>query len=85
MITTLPGLYLASLPLLYPMALIFSGGSLLDVCTTTMLRGVNIIFGLGNFYLLYLIAVRLHPNKVSMCVMNQITISMQQTSSRASG
>lgn len=64
MITTLPGLYLASLPVIYPIAVAFSGGLLLPLCTTTMLRGVNVVFALGNFYLLYLIAVKLHPNTI---------------------
>ena len=63
MITTLPGLYLASLPLLYPLAVILGSGDLTSVCTASTLRGLNIIFSVGNLYLLYLIAYRLHFNK----------------------
>lgn len=63
MITTLPGLYLVSLPLLYPLAVAFGGGDLASVCTMATLRGLNIIFSVGNLYLLYLIAHRLHFNK----------------------
>ncbi|KAK7485119.1 hypothetical protein BaRGS_00023659 [Batillaria attramentaria] len=63
MITTLPGLYLASLPLLYPVAAVFSRGDFRALCTTSMLRSVNILFSLGNLYVLYIIAHRLHYNR----------------------
>lgn len=62
MITTLPGLYMASLPLLYPAAILFGSGDLTSVCTTPMLRSINILFSLGNLYILYLTTRRLHYN-----------------------
>lgn len=62
MITTLPGLYFASLPLLYPVSLMFYRGNMHSVCTTSLLRSVNVLFALGNLYLLYLISRKLHYN-----------------------
>lgn len=59
MITTLPGLYLASVGLIKPL------GWLADltgkvVCSTAMLRFVNLLFNGGNLYLLYLLTCKLH-------------------------
>ncbi|KAK7101832.1 dol-P-Glc:Glc(2)Man(9)GlcNAc(2)-PP-Dol alpha-1,2-glucosyltransferase-like [Littorina saxatilis] len=62
MITTLPGLYLSTVTLLFPVALTFNV-DMANVCTVAVLRGVNILFSLGNFYVLYLIAYKLHYNK----------------------
>ncbi|XP_076468917.1 dol-P-Glc:Glc(2)Man(9)GlcNAc(2)-PP-Dol alpha-1,2-glucosyltransferase-like [Babylonia areolata] len=63
MITTLPGLYLASFAIIYPTAAVLEGGDMMAACTTTALRGVNVLFCVANFYLLYLIAWKLHFNK----------------------
>ncbi|XP_056132587.1 dol-P-Glc:Glc(2)Man(9)GlcNAc(2)-PP-Dol alpha-1,2-glucosyltransferase [Lampris incognitus] len=59
MITTLPGLYLASVGVIKPVVwLVDLSGKV--VCSTAMLRFVNLLFNCGNLYLLYLIICRLH-------------------------
>ncbi|XP_066490224.1 dol-P-Glc:Glc(2)Man(9)GlcNAc(2)-PP-Dol alpha-1,2-glucosyltransferase isoform X1 [Tiliqua scincoides] len=65
MITTLPGLYLVSVGLVKPAAWLF-GWSESVICSTGMLRFINLLFGIGNFYLLYLLFCRMHPKKVSV-------------------
>ncbi|XP_075455885.1 dol-P-Glc:Glc(2)Man(9)GlcNAc(2)-PP-Dol alpha-1,2-glucosyltransferase [Ascaphus truei] len=65
MITTLPGLYLLSVGIVKPAAWVF-GWSGSVVCSPGMLRFINLLFSLGNLYLLYLIICRIHhKNKVS--------------------
>ncbi|XP_033744747.1 putative Dol-P-Glc:Glc(2)Man(9)GlcNAc(2)-PP-Dol alpha-1,2-glucosyltransferase [Pecten maximus] len=60
MITTLPGTYLASVGVLYPVAMVTQ--QLLDeVCTTAVLRSINILFTTANCYLLLCIYTALHP------------------------
>lgn len=62
MITTLPGLYLISIGIVKPAAWLFGWpGSV--ICSTAMLRFINLLFGTGNFYLLYLLFCKLHPKK----------------------
>ncbi|CAL1527084.1 unnamed protein product [Lymnaea stagnalis] len=61
MITTLPGLYLSSLILIFPLAS-FYGGSLSEFCTTQNLRACNIAFCTGNFILLFLLCRKLNDN-----------------------
>ena len=70
-ITTLPGLYLFSVGLLDPVAkvsgLVTAGdqrASLLDVCSTKMLRSINLVMSLINLVLLYTITSHLHGLKV---------------------
>ena len=70
-ITTLPGLYLFSVGLLDPVAkvsgLVTDGdqrASLLDVCSTKMLRSINLVMSLINLVLLYTITSHLHGLKV---------------------
>ncbi|XP_072510398.1 ATP-binding cassette sub-family D member 2 isoform X6 [Notamacropus eugenii] len=58
MITTLPGLYLVSVGILKPTAWII-GWSQHVVCSIGMLRFVNLLFSVGNFYLLYLLFCKL--------------------------
>lgn len=64
MITTLPGLYLASVGVVKPAARLFGWtGSV--VCSVGMLRFINLLFSAGNFYLLYLLLLKIHlKNKV---------------------
>lgn len=69
-ITTLPGLYLFSVGLLDPVAkvsgLVTAGdqrASLLDVCSTKMLRSINLVMSLINLVLLYTITSHLHGLK----------------------
>ncbi|XP_066490225.1 dol-P-Glc:Glc(2)Man(9)GlcNAc(2)-PP-Dol alpha-1,2-glucosyltransferase isoform X2 [Tiliqua scincoides] len=64
MITTLPGLYLVSVGLVKPAAWLF-GWSESVICSTGMLRFINLLFGIGNFYLLYLLFCRMHPKKAA--------------------
>ncbi|KAM4037527.1 dol-P-Glc:Glc(2)Man(9)GlcNAc(2)-PP-Dol alpha-1,2-glucosyltransferase isoform 1-T2 [Anomaloglossus baeobatrachus] len=63
MITTLPGLYLTSVGIVKPAAWLF-GWSGSVVCSSGMLRFINLLFSLGNLYMFYLILCRMHT-KVS--------------------
>ncbi|XP_029597659.1 putative Dol-P-Glc:Glc(2)Man(9)GlcNAc(2)-PP-Dol alpha-1,2-glucosyltransferase [Salmo trutta] len=59
MITTLPGLYLASVGVIKPVVwLVDLTGKV--VCSTAMLRFINLLFNCGILYLLYLITCKLH-------------------------
>ncbi|XP_041724778.2 putative Dol-P-Glc:Glc(2)Man(9)GlcNAc(2)-PP-Dol alpha-1,2-glucosyltransferase [Coregonus clupeaformis] len=59
MITTLPGLYLASVGVIKPVVwLVDLTGKV--VCSTAMLRFINLLFNCGILYLLYLIICKLH-------------------------
>ncbi|XP_040834812.1 dol-P-Glc:Glc(2)Man(9)GlcNAc(2)-PP-Dol alpha-1,2-glucosyltransferase [Ochotona curzoniae] len=60
MITTLPGLYLVSVGVVKPATWIF-GWSEHIVCSIGMLRFVNLLFSVGNFYLLYLLFRKVQP------------------------
>ncbi|XP_028909173.1 dol-P-Glc:Glc(2)Man(9)GlcNAc(2)-PP-Dol alpha-1,2-glucosyltransferase-like [Ornithorhynchus anatinus] len=63
MITTPPGLYLVSVGVVKPAVWIF-GWSEHVVCSIGMLRFVNLLFSVGNFYLLYLLLCKIqHRNK----------------------
>ncbi|XP_030006255.1 dol-P-Glc:Glc(2)Man(9)GlcNAc(2)-PP-Dol alpha-1,2-glucosyltransferase [Sphaeramia orbicularis] len=59
MITTLPGLYLVSVGVIKPVVWLadMTGGV---VCSTAMLRFINLLFNCGNLYLLYLLTCKLH-------------------------
>uniref|UniRef100_A0A8D0HN92 Dol-P-Glc:Glc(2)Man(9)GlcNAc(2)-PP-Dol alpha-1,2-glucosyltransferase n=1 Tax=Sphenodon punctatus TaxID=8508 RepID=A0A8D0HN92_SPHPU len=59
MITTLPGLYLVSVGIVKP-AVWLLGWSGSVVCSTGMLRFINLLFSVGNFYLLYLLLCKIH-------------------------
>lgn len=59
MITTLPGLYLVSVGVMKPVSLLIDIEMAL-VCTTFWLRGMNVLFSVGNFYLVYAILKKLH-------------------------
>ncbi|XP_073429616.1 dol-P-Glc:Glc(2)Man(9)GlcNAc(2)-PP-Dol alpha-1,2-glucosyltransferase isoform X2 [Dendrobates tinctorius] len=59
MITTLPGLYLTSVGIVKPAAWLF-GWSGSVVCSSGMLRFINLLFSLGNLYMFYLILCRIH-------------------------
>ncbi|XP_058046343.1 dol-P-Glc:Glc(2)Man(9)GlcNAc(2)-PP-Dol alpha-1,2-glucosyltransferase-like [Ahaetulla prasina] len=64
MITTLPGLYLLSVGILKPIGWLF-GWSESILCSTGILRFINLLFSIGNFYLLYLLFCRIHPKKAA--------------------
>ena len=59
MITTLPGLYLASVGLIQPVVWLADLTGKV-VCSSAMLRFINTLFNCGNLYLLYLIVCKLH-------------------------
>lgn len=59
MITTLPGLYLVSVGILKPLAVAMNI-STMAVCSTTWLRGINLLFTFGNFYVIYALLKKLH-------------------------
>ncbi|XP_036373761.1 dol-P-Glc:Glc(2)Man(9)GlcNAc(2)-PP-Dol alpha-1,2-glucosyltransferase [Megalops cyprinoides] len=59
MITTLPGLYLVSVGVIKPLVWL-AGWTGEVVCSTAMLRFINLLFNCGNLYLLYLITHKLH-------------------------
>ncbi|KAM9026212.1 dol-P-Glc:Glc(2)Man(9)GlcNAc(2)-PP-Dol alpha-1,2-glucosyltransferase isoform 4-T4 [Guaruba guarouba] len=59
MITTLPGLYLVSVGIVKPVAWL-CGWTGSVVCSTGMLRFINLLFSAGNFYLLYLLLSKIH-------------------------
>ncbi|XP_078535987.1 dol-P-Glc:Glc(2)Man(9)GlcNAc(2)-PP-Dol alpha-1,2-glucosyltransferase [Lissotriton helveticus] len=59
MITTLPGLYLVSIGIVKPAAWLL-GWPASVVCSAAMLRFVNLLFSVGNLYLLYSLVCRIH-------------------------
>ncbi|KAM4615086.1 dol-P-Glc:Glc(2)Man(9)GlcNAc(2)-PP-Dol alpha-1,2-glucosyltransferase [Polymixia lowei] len=59
MISTLPGLYLASVGVIKPVVWLADLTGKV-VCSTAMLRFVNLLFNCGILYLLYLIICKLH-------------------------
>ena len=76
-ITTLPGLYVFSFGLLDPVFKVSSAlglnsvtedATLLDLCSTKMLRSVNLGFSIINVILLYTITSHLHGLKVKLIV-----------------
>ncbi|KAG8512267.1 Dol-P-Glc:Glc(2)Man(9)GlcNAc(2)-PP-Dol alpha-1,2-glucosyltransferase [Galemys pyrenaicus] len=71
MITTLPGLYLLSVGVVKPAGWIF-GWSEHVVCSVGMLRFVNLLFSVGNFYLLYLLLRKVQPRHRSASSVQRI-------------
>lgn len=59
MITTLPGLYLVSVGVIKPVVWLTDLTGAV-VCSTAMLRFINLLFNCGNLYLLYLLICKLH-------------------------
>uniref|UniRef100_A0A2R8VJX4 Dol-P-Glc:Glc(2)Man(9)GlcNAc(2)-PP-Dol alpha-1,2-glucosyltransferase n=1 Tax=Mus musculus TaxID=10090 RepID=A0A2R8VJX4_MOUSE len=60
MITTLPGLYLVSVGVVKPASWLL-GWSEHVICSIGVLRFVNLLFSVGNFYLLYLLFRKVQP------------------------
>lgn len=60
MITTLPGLYLLSVGVIKPVMWLV-GWTGTAVCSTAMLRFMNVLFNCGNLYILYLLICQIHP------------------------
>ncbi|XP_066846069.1 dol-P-Glc:Glc(2)Man(9)GlcNAc(2)-PP-Dol alpha-1,2-glucosyltransferase isoform X2 [Anser cygnoides] len=70
MITTLPGLYLLSVGVVKPAAWLF-GWTGAIVCSTGMLRFINLLFSAGNFYLLYLLLLKIHQKNKMWHVLSE--------------
>ena len=69
MITTLPGLYLVSVGILVPIGKVFNID--IDVtCSVLWLRAVNIIFSIGNFYVIYAVMCKLHGKEMVRILLN---------------
>ena len=58
MITTPPGLYLISVGIIKPIAALRET-KMLTACSTFWLRSINILFAIGNFYLIYALLKKL--------------------------
>lgn len=71
MITTLPGLYLASVGVIGPVVWL-SGLTGNVVCSTAMLRFINLLFNCGNLYLLYLLICKLHHREKVLLTDNHV-------------
>ncbi|KAK1790536.1 hypothetical protein P4O66_014425 [Electrophorus voltai] len=78
MITTLPGLYLVSVGVIKPLVWLadWTGDV---VCSTAMLRFVNLLFNCGNLYILYVTICKLHLKDKSRAagrrVLSALTLS----------
>lgn len=85
MITTLPGLYLASVGVIKPVVwLVDLTGKV--VCSTEMLRFINLLFNCGILYLLYLIICKLHLKEKVIMSLHVITfITSPRVASSCSG
>ncbi|NWI98920.1 AG10A glucosyltransferase, partial [Crypturellus undulatus] len=82
MITTLPGLYLVSVGIARPLAWLFGWtGSI--ACSTGMLRFINLLFSVGNFYLLYLLFSKVHPKSKAVSgfqrILSTLTLALFPT------
>lgn len=71
MITTLPGLYLVSVGVIKPLMWL-AGWTGKVVCSTGMLRFINLLFNCGNLYLLYLIIYKLHLKDKARAAMRRV-------------
>uniref|UniRef100_A0A8C3P1Y1 Dol-P-Glc:Glc(2)Man(9)GlcNAc(2)-PP-Dol alpha-1,2-glucosyltransferase n=1 Tax=Chrysemys picta bellii TaxID=8478 RepID=A0A8C3P1Y1_CHRPI len=82
MITTLPGLYLMSVGIVKPAIWLF-GWSGSVVCSTGMLRFINLLFSVGNFYLLYLLLCKIHHKNKTVSgfqrILSTLTLAMFPT------
>ncbi|XP_005148479.2 putative Dol-P-Glc:Glc(2)Man(9)GlcNAc(2)-PP-Dol alpha-1,2-glucosyltransferase [Melopsittacus undulatus] len=82
MITTLPGLYLVSVGIVKPVAWL-CGWTGSVVCSTGMLRFINLLFSAGNFYLLYLLLSKIHQKNKAVSgfqrILSTLTLAMFPT------
>ncbi|KAG5267959.1 hypothetical protein AALO_G00227850 [Alosa alosa] len=79
MITTLPGLYLASVGLIKPVVWLADLTGKV-VCSTAMLRFINTLFNCGNLYLLYLIVCKLHIKDKSRAAWRRVLTALSLSS-----
>lgn len=75
MITTLPGLYLASAGLLKPFDFLVPSGNG-SFCSTFWLRSVNFLFAVGNLGLMYLLDIKLKGGNKVMTGGNKVISSL---------
>lgn len=75
MITTPPGLYLLSVGVVKPAAWLF-GWTGTVVCSTGMLRFINLLISAGNFYLLYLLLLKIHQKNKAVSGFQRILSSL---------
>ncbi|TSK13165.1 Dol-P-Glc:Glc(2)Man(9)GlcNAc(2)-PP-Dol alpha-1,2-glucosyltransferase [Bagarius yarrelli] len=78
MITTPPGLYLLSVGVIKPVMWLV-GWTGPAVCSTAILRFMNVLFNCGNLYILYLLICHIHPKEKSRAygrrVLSALTLS----------
>lgn len=82
MITTLPGLYLVTVGVIKPVVWL-SGLTGNVVCSTAMLRFINLLFNCGNFYLFYLLICKLHHREKVLLLLLLINPSYAFSASHA--
>ncbi|XP_062928556.1 dol-P-Glc:Glc(2)Man(9)GlcNAc(2)-PP-Dol alpha-1,2-glucosyltransferase isoform X1 [Mobula hypostoma] len=75
MITTLPGLYLVSTGIIKPVSWLLSWTGTV-VCSTGMLRFINLLFNTGNLYLLYLLLCRIHQKDKATSAFQRIASAL---------
>ncbi|XP_043944324.1 putative Dol-P-Glc:Glc(2)Man(9)GlcNAc(2)-PP-Dol alpha-1,2-glucosyltransferase [Protopterus annectens] len=75
MITTLPGMYLMSVGMLQPVVWLLKWKQSI-VCSTGMLRFLNLLFSAGNLYLLYLLVCRIHHKDKSCSAFQRIVSAL---------
>ncbi|MBN3326446.1 AG10A glucosyltransferase, partial [Atractosteus spatula] len=79
MITTLPGLYLISVGIIKP-SVWLAGWTGEVVCSTAMLRFINLLFSSGNLYLIYLITCELHRKDKAASAFRRLLSSLALSS-----
>ncbi|XP_078409659.1 dol-P-Glc:Glc(2)Man(9)GlcNAc(2)-PP-Dol alpha-1,2-glucosyltransferase isoform X1 [Cetorhinus maximus] len=75
MITTLPGLYLVSTGIIKPVSWLM-GWTGTVVCSTGMLRFINLLFSTGNLYLLYLLLCKIHQKNKATSAFQRIVSAL---------
>ncbi|KAI9595631.1 alpha-2-glucosyltransferase Alg10 [Syncephalis fuscata] len=76
-ITTPPGLYLASLLLLWPVSILFGESTVDQWCSIIRLRATNLLWSIGLFYVLYCLSRQLHPRaRLSQHAWNAFTLAI---------
>lgn len=88
-ITTLPGLYLFSLAIIEPLAIVFKQNVVI-LCSPFWLRAVNLLFLLGNVLVLRQLLLKLHVDDAELKVssptslkffnlINKVLLTQEQT------
>ncbi|XP_066580171.1 dol-P-Glc:Glc(2)Man(9)GlcNAc(2)-PP-Dol alpha-1,2-glucosyltransferase [Amia ocellicauda] len=79
MITTLPGLYLVSVGIIKPLVWL-AGWTGKVVCSTGMLRFINLLFSSGNLYIIYLTVCKLHHKDKSSSASRRVLSALALSS-----